>query len=78
MKELIETYWLYVLVGQYPHGPLGGLALTVLLATLGLMLALPLGILLGIARFSPDRWLRLPVTGWVWGVRGTPLLMVVF
>ncbi|KQY89066.1 amino acid ABC transporter permease [Pelomonas sp. Root1444] len=78
MKELIETYWLYVLVGQYPHGPLGGLALTVLLATLGLVLALPLGILLGIARFSPDRWLRLPVTGWVWGVRGTPLLMVVF
>jgi polar amino acid transport system permease protein len=78
MSELVDTYWLYFLVGQYPHGPLGGLVLTVLLATLGLVLALPLGILLGIARFSPSRWLRLPVTGWVWVIRGTPLLMVVF
>ncbi|WP_422012503.1 amino acid ABC transporter permease [Roseateles sp.] len=78
MTELVDTYWLYFLVGQYPHGPLGGLALTVILATLGLLLALPLGILLGLARFSPNRWLRLPVTAWVWVVRGTPLLMVVF
>ena len=78
MIELVDTYWLYFLVGQYPHGPLGGLALTVILATLGLVLALPLGVLLGLARFSPNRWLRLPVTGWVWVVRGTPLLMVVF
>ena len=78
MTELVDTYWVYFLVGQYPHGPLGGLALTVILATLGLVLALPLGVLLGLARFSPNRWLRLPVTGWVWVVRGTPLLMVVF
>ncbi len=78
MTELIDTYWLYFLVGQYPHGPLGGLALTLILATLGLLLALPLGVLLGLARFSPRAWLRLPVTGWVWAVRGTPLLMVVF
>lgn len=78
MTELVDTYWLYFLVGQYPHGPLGGLALTVILATLGLVLALPLGVLLGLARFSPNRWLRLPVTGWVWVIRGTPLLMVVF
>ena len=78
MSELMDTYWLYFLVGQYPHGPLGGLVLTVLLATLGLVLALPLGILLGIARFSPRAWLRRPVTAWVWVIRGTPLLMVVF
>jgi polar amino acid transport system permease protein len=78
MSELVDTYWLYFLVGQYPHGPLGGLTLTVLLATLGLVLALPLGVLLGVARFSPRPWLRGPVTAWVWVVRGTPLLMVVF
>jgi polar amino acid transport system permease protein len=53
MSELIDTYWLYFLVGQYPHGPLGGLALTVMLATLGLLLALPLGVLLGLARSVP-------------------------
>lgn len=78
MAELIDTYWLYFLVGQYPNGPLGGLALTLLLASLGLVLALPLGLLLGLARVSPWRWLRWPVTALVFVVRGTPLLMVVF
>ena len=43
MIDLIHTYWLYFLVGQYPNGPLGGLALTVLLAALALVLALPIG-----------------------------------
>ena len=31
MIELIQEYWLYFLVGQYPNGPLGGLSLTSLL-----------------------------------------------
>ena len=73
MLELVDTYWLYFLVGQYPHGPLGGLALTVLLASLALVLALPLGLLLGLARVSPLRVLRWPVTGLVYVVRGVPL-----
>ena len=76
--EVIQTYWLYFLVGRFPHGPLGGLALTLVLATLGLLLAMPLGLLLGLARVSPWRWLRWPVTTVVFVVRGTPLLMVVF
>lgn len=76
--ELIDTYWVYFLVGQYPNGPLGGLALTLVLASLGLILAMPLGVLLGLARVSPWRWLRWPVTGLVFGIRGIPLLMVVF
>ena len=78
MLELIDTYWLYFLVGQYPNGPLGGLALTLLLATLGLLLGLPLGIVLGLARVSPIAWLRLPVTALVFVVRGIPLLPVIF
>jgi len=78
MLELIDTYWLYFLVGQYPQGPLGGLALTLLLASLALALALPLGVLLGLARISPRAWLRLPISGLVFTLRGTPLLMVVF
>jgi len=78
MTELVGKYWLYFLVGQYPNGPLGGLALTLLLAAAGLFLALPLGVLLGIARLSAYRWLRWPVTALVMTVRGTPLLMVVF
>ena len=78
MIELIHTYWLYFLVGQFPHGPLGGLALTVLLGGGALLLALPLGVLLGLARVSASRWLRGPVTAFVYVIRGTPLLMVVF
>lgn len=78
MIELIENYWLYFLVGQYPAGPLGGLSLTVLLGASALLLASPLGLLLGLARVSSRRWLRWPVTAWIYIVRGTPLLMVVF
>lgn len=76
--EVIHSYWLYFLVGQFPHGPLGGLALTLVLASLGLLLALPFGLLLGLVRVSPWPWLRWPVTVLVFVVRGTPLLMVIF
>jgi polar amino acid transport system permease protein len=76
--ELIHDNWLYFLVGQYPAGPLGGLALTVLLAAAGLALAAPLGLLLGLARVSPLRALRWPVTALGAVLRGVPLLMVIF
>jgi polar amino acid transport system permease protein len=76
--EVIDNYWLYFLVGRYPEGPLGGLALTLLLASSGLLLALPLGLVLGLGRVSPFAWVRWPVTALVYVVRGTPLLMVVF
>ena len=78
MLELIQEYWLYFLVGQYPKGPLGGLTLTLILATLGLILSLPLGLVFGLMRVSPNRWLRMPVTAFIYIVRGMPLLMVVF
>jgi polar amino acid transport system permease protein len=78
MIELIQDYWVYFLIGQYPKGPLGGLVLTVLLASLALVLAAPLGLLLGLARVSPWALLRWPVTAFVFVVRGLPLLMVIF
>lgn len=78
MLELIQQYWLYFLVGQYPSGPLGGLTLTLILASLGLILSMPLGLVFGLMRVSPYRWLRVPVTAFIYVVRGTPLLMVVF
>lgn len=78
MFELIDTYWQYFLIGQYPGGPLGGLAITLLLASCALILALPVGIILGLARLSPWRLLRWPITGIIYVVRGTPLLMVIF
>ena len=77
MIELVQGYWLYFLVGQYPEGPFGGLTLTILLSLLALLLASPLGLLLGLARISERRWLRWPVTVLIYIVRGSPLLMVV-
>jgi polar amino acid transport system permease protein len=76
--DLIHNYWLYFLIGQYPDGPLGGLALTLLLGAAALALAWPLGVVLGLARTSSHRALRWPVTALVYIVRGTPLLMVIF
>jgi polar amino acid transport system permease protein len=76
--DLVHTYWLYFLVGQYPQGPLGGVALTVLLAGLALLLSMPFGLAMGLARTSRRRALRWPSTGLVYLVRGIPLLLVVF
>lgn len=76
--EIVDKYATYFLLGLYPKGPLGGLALTLALASAGLLLALPLGLLLGLGRISPWRALRWPVTALVFVVRGTPLLMVIF
>ena len=55
MLQIIEDYWLLFLIGQYPHGPLGGLAMTMIMATLGLALSFPFAILLalGPAQFLP-------------------------
>jgi len=76
--DLIRNYWLYFLIGQYPQGPLGGVAVTVLLAALALLLAMPVGLLLGLARVSAIAALRRPVTVLVYLVRGIPLLLMVF
>jgi polar amino acid transport system permease protein len=78
MLELIDTYWLYFLVGQYPDGPLGGLVLTILLSGAALVLAMPLGLMLGIARVSCRRAISLPVGAFVQLVRAVPLLLVLF
>lgn len=76
--SIVRDNWELFLVGQYPHGPLGGLVNTLVLSVLALLIAFPLSILLAIARISPFFWLRLPATVWVYVLRGIPLLMVIF
>lgn len=78
LSELFETYGLFFLLGQYPHGPLGGLALTLILAGSALILAMPLALLLAMARLSKRPYLRLAVSAWIYLIRATPLLMVIF
>jgi polar amino acid transport system permease protein len=78
MLEILQDNWLLFLIGQYPSGPLGGLALTLILAGLGLALSFPLAIVLALARISPYRLIRLPATALIQVVRGLPLLMFIF
>ncbi|RDV00362.1 amino acid ABC transporter permease [Trinickia dinghuensis] len=78
MLNILRDNWALLLIGQYPHGPLGGIVLTVLLSLSALAIAFPLGILIALARISPFAILRAPATGLVYAVRGVPLLMVIF
>jgi polar amino acid transport system permease protein len=78
MLQILEDNWLLFLIGQYPHGPIGGLAMTMFMATLGLALSFPLAIMLALARLSSYRWLRGPATAIVHVVRGLPLIMFIF
>ena len=78
MLEILQNNWLLFLVGQYPHGPIGGLVMTLFMATISLALCFPFAIGLALARLSPYRWLRLPATAIVHTVRGLPLIMFIF
>lgn len=78
MIDILQTYGSLLLLGQFPDGPLGGLALTLCLALAGLVLSFPLAVLIGIARTSPFRAVRLPAGLIVNAVRGLPVLMLIF
>ncbi|NTJ36034.1 amino acid ABC transporter permease [Agrobacterium rhizogenes] len=78
MIDIARDNWLLFLIGQYPNGPLGGLAATLIIAALGLILAFPCAMLLALGRLSPVWWLRVPASAIVHTVRGTPFLMVIF
>ena len=78
MIDIIKDHWLLFLIGQYPHGPLGGLAMTVIIALSTLAIALPLSVLMALARTSGIAWLSRPVLVVVTVVRGLPFLMFVF
>jgi len=75
--DILRDNWLLLLVGQYPNGPLGGIACTLILSVLGIVLAFPLSVLLALARLSHWRLLNWPATALVYVVRGVPLLMVI-
>lgn len=78
MFEILSDNWLLLLVGQYPQGPLGGLAATIVLAVLSLVFSFPLGIVLALCRIGSVRILYWPATAVVYIVRGLPLIMFIF
>ena len=76
--DILRVYGLQLLVGPFPQGPLGGLALTLVLALSGLVCAFPLAVVFGIARTSALRWIAWPAAAIVHCVRGLPVLMLLF
>ncbi|ALM86907.1 amino acid ABC transporter permease [Bordetella sp. N] len=78
MINILHDYGLIFLIGQYPNGPLGGLALTLCLAVGGLMLAFPLSVLVGIARTSTIPVVALPALALTTTVRALPVLLIIF
>lgn len=75
---ILHDNGLLLLMGQYPSGPLGGVLCTLLISVLAVLIAFPVGVLLGLARLAPWRWLSWPAACWVYLLRGIPLMMVVF
>ena len=68
----------HFLVGRYPSGPIGGLALTIWLAVVSCALSIVIGIFAGLLCVSQNRFIRYPVLTVVNTIRGIPLLMVIF
>ncbi|WP_042337055.1 amino acid ABC transporter permease [Bradyrhizobium sp. DOA9] len=77
MIGIVSDNWLLLLVGQFPNGPLGGIAATLILSILGIALAFPLSVTMALARLSPWPVLRWPATALVYIVRGVPLLLII-
>lgn len=76
--DIVRDNWLLLLIGQYPNGPLGGFAATMLLSVLGIALAFPLSVVLALCRISKRAVLSIPAAALVYAVRGIPLLMIIF
>ena len=76
--NILRDNGLLLLIGQYPNGPLGGLAITFLVSVLGIGLAFPLSVVMALALVSPIKWVRRPVLMLVYLLRGVPLVMLIF
>lgn len=75
---VIWTNLTYFFIGRFPHGPLGGIALTLYLAVVACILSFVGGLVLGLMNLSPNRIVKYASLAVVNGLRGMPLLMVIF
>jgi len=76
--SVIRDNFTYFMIGRYPKGPLGGLGLTLYLATVSCILSFFGGLFLGLLSMVKNRLISYPVTLFINAVRGLPLLMVIF
>ncbi len=68
----------YLLVGAWPEGPLGGVALTILLSVTSGLASGVLGLLLGVALAMASGRARWLLAAWLGLFRSVPIVMLIF
>ncbi len=76
--SVITNNFTYFMVGRFPHGPLGGLGLTIYLAVVACILSFFGGLILGLLSLSRHAAIRYPALAFINLLRSMPLLMVIF
>lgn len=76
--EVVTKNFEYFLVGAWPHGPLGGIAMSILLAMGGIFGAFWIGMVFGLMRLSQNWFVRNAAVVYIEIIRGVPLIMVIF
>jgi polar amino acid transport system permease protein len=76
--SVITDNFTYFMIGRFPHGPLGGVGLTLYLAVVSCILSFFGGLILGLLSVSRFPVVRYPALAFINLVRGMPLLMVIF
>ena len=76
--SVITDNFTYFMIGRFPHGPLGGVGLTLYLAVVSCILSFFGGMILGLFSISRFPLIRYPALAFINLVRGMPLLMVIF
>jgi polar amino acid transport system permease protein len=76
--SVITDNFTYFMIGRFPHGPLGGVGLTLYLAVVSCILSFFGGMILGLLSISRFTLVRYPALVFINLVRGLPLLMVIF
>jgi polar amino acid transport system permease protein len=76
--DVVTKNFEYFLVGAWPNGPLGGMAMSILLAMGGIFGAFWIGMVFGLMRLSQNWIVRTIAVVYIEVIRGVPLLMVIF
>ena len=78
MLDIVRQHGGLLLLGDYPRGPLGGLAMTLVLSVACLALTFPAAVLVALARTSGRTFLVRSCVAFVTLIRSVPLLMLIF
>ncbi|PYE43029.1 amino acid ABC transporter membrane protein 2 (PAAT family) [Rhizobium sp. PP-F2F-G20b] len=78
MLDILQEYGVLLLIGEYPHGKLGGLAMTLIISFVSLIVTFPCATLIALARTGQNKPLKRLASGFVHCVRAIPLLMLIF